>query len=94
MTEQNAKGELAANDEKKERDPKRRRRSEALVEWRKEVAAKRKVVPSVVLPNQLVEDLAALDPSDVGAVSRVPYLGAKRTALYASEILEAMKPHR
>ena len=94
LTEQNAKGELASNDEKKERDPKRRRRSDALVEWRKEVAAKRKVVPSVVLPNPLVEDLAALDPSDVEAVSRVPYLGAKRTALYASEILEALKPHR
>ena len=94
LSEQNARGELVVPDDKKERDPKKRRRSEALTEWRKQMAVKRKVTPSVVLPNPLIEDLAAHNPGDEAELLGVPYFGAKRLALYGSEVLSAMKPHR
>lgn len=94
LGEQSAKGELADPPEAKERDPKKRRRSEALTEWRKQAASKRKVTASVVLPNALIEDLAALNPGDAGALASLPYFGPKRLALYGAEVLAAMKPHR
>jgi ribonuclease D len=94
LSEQNAKGELAEPTETKERDPKKRRRSEALGEWRKQVATQRKVTPSVVLPNPLIEDVAAANPGDLEALAVVPYFGAKRLALYGPEVLAAMKQHR
>ena len=46
------------------RDPGRRRREEALKEFRAEKATERGVTPSVVLPNPLVEQLAATHPAD------------------------------
>jgi ribonuclease D len=39
------------------------------------------VTPSVVLPNPLVEQLAAAPPADLESLSRVPYLGEKRVRL-------------
>jgi len=94
LSEQSVKGALPDPDDKKERDPKKRRRGEALTEWRKQAAVKRKVTPSVVLPNPLIEDLAALNPGDNEELVAVPYFGAKRLALYGPEVLAAMKPHR
>ncbi len=94
FSEQSAKGELPFQPETKERDPKKRRRSEALTEWRKQAATKRKVTPSVVLPNALIEDVATLNPGEVSALATLPYFGAKRLALYGAEVLAAMKQHR
>lgn len=94
FTERNLKGELADFDEKKERDPKKRRRAEALSEWRKQTALTRKVTSSVVLPNPLIEDLATMSPVDLQALAEVPYFGSKRLALYGEEVLDVMKPHR
>ncbi len=94
LAEQNAKGELPEPDDRKERDPKKRRRSEALTEWRKQMATKRKVTPSVVLPNALIEDLAQVNPGDLEALGAVPYFGSKRLSLYGPEVLATMKPHR
>ncbi|HZJ55316.1 MAG TPA: HRDC domain-containing protein [Myxococcaceae bacterium] len=72
------------------RDPGRRRREEALKELRAAKALERGVTPSVVLPNPLVEQLAAAPPADLDAVSRVPYLGEKRTRLYGAALLTVL----
>jgi ribonuclease D len=72
------------------RDPGRRRREEALKELRATRAAERGVTPSVVLPNPLVEQLAAAPPADLEALARVPYLGEKRARLYGADVLKAL----
>lgn len=69
------------------RDPGRRRREEALKEFRAARATERGVTPSVVLTNPLVEQLAAAPPADLDALRRVPYLGEKRVRLYGEALL-------
>jgi len=72
------------------RDPGRRRREEALKEFRAEKATERGVTPSVVLPNPLVEQLAAAPPATLESLSRVPYLGEKRVRLYGEALLSVL----
>ena len=72
------------------RDPGRRRREEALKELRAEKATERGVTPSVVLPNPLVEQLAAAPPATLESLSRVPYLGEKRVRLYGEALLSVL----
>ena len=72
------------------RDPGRRRREEALKEFRAEKATERGVTPSVVLPNPLVEQLAAAPPADLESLSRVPYFGEKRVRLYGEALLSVL----
>ena len=72
------------------RDPGRRRREEALKEFRAEKATERGVTPSVVLPNPLVEQLAATHPADLESLSRVPYFGEKRVRLYGEALLSVL----
>jgi ribonuclease D len=68
-------------------DPRRRKRAELLKVFRAQKAALRKVTPSVVLPNSLVDELAASPPADLAALSGVPYFGPKRLRLYGQELL-------
>ncbi|HEY1418377.1 MAG TPA: HRDC domain-containing protein, partial [Myxococcaceae bacterium] len=72
------------------RDPGRRRREEALKEFRAARATERGVTPSVVLTNPLVEQLAAAPPADLDALRRVPYLGDKRVRLYGEALLRLL----
>ena len=72
------------------RDPGRRRREEALKAFRGAKATERGVTPSAVLPNALVEQLAATPPPDLGALARVPYLGEKRVRLYGEALLKIL----
>ena len=72
------------------RDPDRRRREEALKEFRAARATERGVTPSVVLTNPLVERLAAAPPADLDALRRVPYLGEKRVRLYGEALLRLL----
>jgi len=72
------------------RDAGRRRREEALKELRAARAVERGVTPSVVLPNPLVEQLAAAPPADLEALARVPYLGEKRARLYGADVLKTL----
>ena len=72
------------------RDPLRRRREEALKEFRAARAIERGVTPSVVLTNPLVEQLAAAPPADLEALRRVPYLGDKRVRLYGEALLRLL----
>ena len=72
------------------RDPGRRRREEALKEFRAARATERGVTPSVVLTNPLAEQLAAAPPADLDALRRVPYLGDKRVRLYGEALLRLL----
>ncbi len=72
------------------RDPGRRRREEALKAFRGAKANERGVTPSVVLPNPVIEQLAATPPPDLEALGRVPYLGEKRVRLYGEQLLRVL----
>lgn len=82
-----ASGELKQTEERRDRDPKKKKREEALLDWRKKAAAERKVTPSVVLSNALVEELATSAPTSPEALGRVPYFGQKRLALYGDVLV-------
>jgi ribonuclease D len=73
------------------RDPGRRRREDALKTFRAQRAAERKVTPSVVLPNPLIEQLAATPPPSLEALAAVPYLGQKRLRLHGEALLELLR---
>jgi ribonuclease D len=73
------------------RDPKRKKREEALKAFRAEKAAARKVTGSVVLTNPLVEALARDVPADEAALAAVPWFGEKRLRLYGAELLQLLR---
>ena len=91
VIEQNRLGTLPPAAERKETDRNQRRRSDVLVAWRKEKAVARKLTPSAVLPNSLVEDLAAAAPASLEALAGLRWFGPKRVALYGEEILATLK---
>jgi ribonuclease D len=88
--EQGRAGALPEADEKKDKDPKRRKREEALLDWRKAVAAQRKVTPSVVLPNSLLGDVVQAAPVSLEALAALKYFGARRLELYGSDVLAVL----
>lgn len=69
------------------RDPKAKKREDALKAWRTVKATERKVTGSVVLPNALVAELADAPPATLDVLSRWPYFGEKRARLYGPELL-------
>jgi ribonuclease D len=76
------------------RDPKRRKREDALRELRGQKATERKVTASAILPNPLIEELAARPPASLEALGAIPYFGAKRLRLYGEEILKLLQANR
>jgi ribonuclease D len=91
LLEQSRAGTLLVPEEKKgRRDPNKKKREEALKAWRSEKAAERKVTPSVVLPNPLVEDLSRLGPMAAEQIGALPFFGEKRARLYAAELVELL----
>lgn len=87
-------GALVFNEDRKDRDPKRKKREEVLTDWRKRMAAERKVSNSVVLSNPLVEALASTPPESVGDLAKVPFFGAGRVQKYGDALVELLKPYR
>lgn len=87
-------GALEVPEEKKDRDPKRKKREEALLEWRKVEAVTRKVTPSVVLSNGLVAELATSPPASVQELAKVPYFGEKRANRYGGALMALVDPLR
>lgn len=85
-------GALPFPEEKKDRDPKRKKREDALMDWRKKEAAERKVTPSVVLSNGLVATLANEPPTTVEALAKVAYFGPKRLERYGAAVLAVLTP--
>jgi ribonuclease D len=87
LSEKSARGELPAVVETAKKDSRTRKREDKLKSWRAEKAKERKVTPSVVLSNLLVEDLAAAPPLNTETLRALPWLGEKRARLYGAELL-------
>jgi ribonuclease D len=91
LLEQSRDGTLQAPEEKKgRRDPNRKKREDALKAFRADKAAERKVTPSVVLPNPLVEELSKMVTASADEIGALPYFGEKRKRLYAAELVELL----
>ncbi|WIG92751.1 ribonuclease D [Myxococcus sp. SDU36] len=91
LLEKSRRGELAPEREPKgPKDANKRKREEALKLFRVEKATERKVTPSVVLTNPLMEALASQPPKDVEALAHVPYFGEKRARLYGPSLVELL----
>jgi len=86
-------GGLEDLEKKAPRDPRKKKREDVLAEWRKAAAAERKVTPSVVLPNALVDAVAAAAPKSLEELRAVPYFGEKRLLRHGESLLAALKPH-
>jgi ribonuclease D len=95
LLEKSRRGELKPEREPKDgmRDPNRRKREEALKAFRSEKATQRKVTPSVVLPNPIMDVLAATPPRTLEELARVPWLGEKRVRLYGTDLLALLSQH-
>jgi ribonuclease D len=88
LLEKSRRGELKPEQEQKgPKDPNRRKREDALKAWRAEKAGARKVTPSVVLPNPILDTLASRPPANLEELGAVPYIGEKRVRLYGEELL-------
>lgn len=83
-------GTLVIDEEKKDREPGKRRRMDALLALRKEEAAKRKVVGSVVLSNPLIDEIASMNPTTTAQLSALPFFGPRRLALYGDAIVATL----
>jgi len=92
LSEKAKKGQLLVEDaaQRAPPDPSRKRREDALRTLRQAKAAVRKVTPSVVLPNALLEELTKKPPRTLEELASVPYLGEKRARLYGAELLETL----
>jgi ribonuclease D len=90
LGEQSARGELQPLLTKAPSDPQRRKREEKLKAFRTAESVARKVTPSVVLTNPLLEELAAKAPHTLDALAQVPYFGEKRLRLYGTRLLEIL----
>jgi ribonuclease D len=83
-------GKLETELEKKEKEPGKRRRMDALLAFRKDAAAKRNVTGSVVLSNPLVEEIASLNPRDRSQLETLPFFGEKRLRLYGEALIATL----
>jgi ribonuclease D len=91
LVEKSRKGELEPEREAKgPRDANRRKREDALKQFRVEKATERKVTPSVVLPNPVLDVLAGRPPGDPDELAQVPYFGEKRLRLYGPALIELL----
>ncbi|WP_164009460.1 ribonuclease D [Pyxidicoccus trucidator] len=91
LVEKGRKGELEPEREAKgPRDSNRRKREDALKQFRVEKATERKVTPSVVLPNPILDMVAGQPPKSLEELAQVPYFGEKRLQLYGTALLELL----
>lgn len=87
------KGELEPEkDPRGPRDINRRKREDVLKAFRIEKANERKVTPSVVLTNPILDILAARPPQSLEELAQVPYFGDKRLKLYGPALIELLAP--
>ncbi len=84
-------GKLPDAPAEESRDPKRKRREDALTDFRKSRAIDRKVTPSVVLPNALIESVAKTNPKTLEDLALVPWIGEKRVKLYGADIVRILQ---
>ncbi|RYZ17227.1 MAG: ribonuclease D, partial [Myxococcaceae bacterium] len=61
--------------------------------FRIEQATARKVTPSVILTNPLMDALAAHPPATAEALLELPYFGEKRRRLYGDKLVALLAPY-
>jgi len=95
LLEKSRRGELQPESEPKDgtRDPNRRKREEALKTFRTVKSAERKVTPSVVLPNPVMDALVSRPPRNLEELAKVPWLGEKRVRLYGEALLALLSQY-
>jgi len=95
LLEKSRKGELKPEREGRDgsRDPNRRKREDVLKAFRSEKAVERKVTPSVVLPNPVLEVLASVPPRNLEELSKVPWMGEKRVRLYGEALIALLSQY-
>lgn len=91
LTKEAESGALPDAAERAGRDPKARKREDALKAWRATAATARKVTPSVVLPNAVLSELADAPPGDLDGLKAFRWLGEKRVRLYGPALLELLR---
>lgn len=91
LTARDEKGELPPPPPTPRPDAARRKREERLKAWRNEAAKQREVLPMVILPNPLLDRIAADAPADREALAALPFIGEKRLELYGDAILAAVR---
>lgn len=84
-------GQLPPAAESAPKDPKRKKREDALQEFRKAAAVPRGITPSAVLPNPVVAELASKGPRSLDELRELPWLGEKRIRLYGEALLKACR---
>jgi ribonuclease D len=65
--------------------------AEGLRQWRRQVTQDAQLPPLVVLPNHVIERLAATRPATLDDLARTPALGTKRLRLYGAAILDIIR---
>jgi ribonuclease D len=95
LLEKSRRGELKPESEAKDgsRDPNRRKREDALKTFRTAKAAERKVTPSVVLPNPVMDALVSRPPRNLEELAKVPWIGEKRVRLYGEVLLALLSQY-
>ena len=91
LTAKNERGELPKVADAAKKDSSVRKRVDHLKAWRSEKATERKVTPSVVLSNPLVDDIASMGPVTLEGLKALPWFGEKRVRLYGNELVELLK---
>jgi len=87
-------GALAPAEAKPQVDRDRKKREDALTDWRKARAVERKITPSAILPNPLVDELASRPPKSLEELRAVKYFGEKRVGLYGKALIELLSGRR
>ena len=61
--------------------------------WRKEIAARRNMLPEAIMGNDVLERLAQSQPRTLEDLHAVRGLGAEKVSLYGLELIEFIKKH-
>ncbi len=70
-----------------------RNRFKDLKTWRKEIAARRNMLPEAIMGNDVLERLAQSQPRTLEDLHAVRGLGAEKVSLYGLELIEFIKKH-
>ena len=61
--------------------------------WRKEIAARRNMLPEAIMGNDVLERVALSQPKSLEDLHEVRGLGAEKVSLYGLELIEFVKKH-
>ena len=61
--------------------------------WRKEIAARRNMLPEAIMGNDVLERVALAQPKSLEDLHEVRGLGAEKVSLYGLELIEFVRKH-